>query len=61
MALRLRPVRTHQAGHAAYSTEKRRREAAQLAALPDHVLYDTGLSCCNVPSLARQPLPDGEP
>jgi uncharacterized protein YjiS (DUF1127 family) len=61
MALRARPARTHRAGHAAYSAEERRREVAHLADLPDHLLYDTGLSRCNVPSLARPPRPDGDP
>jgi uncharacterized protein YjiS (DUF1127 family) len=38
----------------------RGREAAKLALLPDHLLYDMGLSRDNLPSLARQLRVDGE-
>jgi uncharacterized protein YjiS (DUF1127 family) len=42
------------------ATAKRRREAAQLDALPEYLLYDMGLSRDGVPSLARQLRPEGD-
>lgn len=42
------------------AAKKRRREAAALAGLPEHLLYDIGMSPDGVPSLARQVRPGGE-
>lgn len=42
------------------AAKKRRREAAALAGLPEHLLYDIGMSPDGVPSLARQVRPEGE-
>jgi uncharacterized protein YjiS (DUF1127 family) len=36
------------------SAKRDRCEAAQLATIPDYLLYDMGLTRDNVPSLARQ-------
>ena len=44
----------------AAQAETRRIEAKRLAAIPDHLLYDMGLTPDGVPSLARQLRPDGD-
>ena len=42
------------------AAEKRRRDAAHLARLPDYLLYDIGLTPDGEPSLARQLRPDAK-